>query len=65
MLRRNTIRVLLQHALRGLLLSGACASGSLQPYLEWERENPVPPRSGHWDWSVPHRWYDEGGVGPV
>ncbi|WP_054814579.1 hypothetical protein [Nocardia arizonensis] len=70
MRRRISVRALWQHLRRGLLLYGAGVGGSVYCYQESIREQSAAKEDVarddstqiggevHWDWSVPHLWYD-------
>ncbi|BAD59237.1 hypothetical protein NFA_43880 [Nocardia farcinica IFM 10152] len=52
-------RAVWQQLVRGFLLYGAGVGGSLPCYEEWLRRSAeAEAAAAHWDWSIPHRWYD-------
>ncbi|MEV0028337.1 hypothetical protein [Nocardia sp. NPDC050793] len=52
---RARMSTLWRHLVRGVLLYGASVGGSTRCHDEWLAAD-TPEQ--HWDWSIPHRWYD-------
>ncbi|WP_431952988.1 hypothetical protein [Nocardia lijiangensis] len=52
---RARISTLWRYLVGGLLLYGASVGGSPRCHAEWVGANTP---AQHWDWSIPHHWYD-------